>query len=439
MSCREAPADDEKTPQLSSRACEGSALPARRRPSRADSSQARDHIRGLRLLRLSCLLALGACGADSDASSPPAAVEVDTLGGIVHVTFSGPGAWATGSPWRVDTARAVTIGAIEGPEASVFGQVAGVVVGRDGRIYVADAQAKEVRIFSAGGEFLSRFGRDGEGPGEFRNISGLGRGPGGGIATLDPALGRVSIFGPDGEFIRSFRLHRPHVMISSGAPVRYGRDGRYHDLTKVSRGAGADSLAVIRYDAEGVVDDTVLLSVFQPELLTVMRNGLRQATLTMPQSPRAMGAVGPGGEIYAALGGDYRISELGTSGDTVRVLRRTVEPLPIPPAGRDSLRDVLIERYTQVAGEPPREAVPVPVRMPALLALEVDETDHLWVLRPTVDPAGMEWDVFDPEGGYLGAVSLPAMFVMHIGERSIAGVVYDEMGVQRVRVYPLER
>ena len=77
--------------------------------------------------------------------------------------------------------------------------------------------------------------------------------------------------------------------------------------------------------------------------------------------------------------------------------------------------------------------------MPAILALQVDEEDHLWVLRPAADGSTMEWDVFDSDGSYLGELRIPIMTVMHIGESTIAGVVYDEMLVPTVRVIPIVR
>ena len=51
----------------------------------------------------------------------------------------------------------------------------------------------------------------------------------------------------------------------------------------------------------------------------------------------------------------------------------------------------------------------------------------------------MAWDVFDLEGVLLGELRLPAMHLIHVAEDGIAGVVYDELGVETVRVHPLSR
>src|SRR5690606_577141 len=163
----------------------------------------------LSVLLLTATVAAAGCGA-GQSSMQTDDVRVDTIAGVVHVTNGARGAWGDVAAWEVDLERAVRIGAAEGEEAYTFGRVAGVYVAPDGRIFVGDAQAREVRIFSTEGEFVGRLGRTGEGPGEFRHVDGIGAAPGGGIAVLDGVLSRVSVFDGDGAFRRMFRLARPY-------------------------------------------------------------------------------------------------------------------------------------------------------------------------------------------------------------------------------------
>src|SRR5690606_24332714 len=142
--------------------------------------------------------------------------------------------------------------------------VSGVYVAPDGRIFVGDAQAREVRIFTPEGEFLGRLGRTGEGPGEFRHVDGIGAAPGGGIAVLDGVLSRVSVFDGDGAFRRMFRLARPYRILQAGASVRFDDAGRFYDVVGLSIGIGVDTLGVVRYSPEGVAEDTVVVAVHEP-------------------------------------------------------------------------------------------------------------------------------------------------------------------------------
>ena len=363
-------------------------------------------------------------------------IAVEATAGVVD----DEGRWAGGRPWRIDIAGTLAIGGVDGDESDLFGRVSGLVISMDGSIHVADDQSKDVRVFSASGEFVERYGRDGEGPGEFRTISGLGRTPNGGIAAVDGSLGRLTRFGPQGEVEGQFRLERPYTIIRYGQAVRIDRGGRYHDIVPLAAGAGArDSSGLVRYDVDGAVLATLLLWVHDPERLTVSEGGRVRAALSIPFAPRPSAAIDGDGRIYTSMGETYRITVRDPSGDTVRVIRREVSPVAIDPVVRDSVADQLGDTYLQVAGSPLRQKPRIAEWMPAIAALQVDEEDHLWVLRPTGDPTTMEWDIFMPDGMYLGMLQHPLMHVMHISEGAIAGLAFDEFDVPSIRIIPLAR
>jgi len=76
-----------------------------------------------------------------------------------------------------------------------------------GAIYLIDYDEMDrVKVFSSDGEFLHVIGRNGEGPGEFREIMVLDLIAGDTLAVVDKALGRVSLFDPDHQFARSFSV-----------------------------------------------------------------------------------------------------------------------------------------------------------------------------------------------------------------------------------------
>src|SRR5690606_15753619 len=73
------------------------------------------------------------------------------------------------------------------------------------------------------------------------------------------------------------------------------------------------------------------------------------------------------------------------------------------------------------------EAVPLPTHFPAYSAIAMAEDGHVWVrdyvYPETGDPEA--WQVFDPDGRWLGAVTLPARFE----PRSILGT--EVLGIYR--------
>ena len=82
-------------------------------------------------------------------------------------------------------------------------------------------------------------------------------------------------------------------------------------------------------------------------------------------------------------------------------------------------------------------------RIPAYASIVVDELDHLWVEEYEVPGArrpGVQWTVFDPEGRVLGYMETPEGLVIHeIGEDYLLGHTYDELHVEYVQLWALER
>ncbi len=87
-----------------------------------------------------------------------------------------------------------------------FGLPAGVVHDEKGNVFILDSQVSEIVVLDPSGEYLRTIGREGEGPGEFRNGSSM-------FITPDQTIGVVTIFpgkvvqlGPEGEPRGIFRL-----------------------------------------------------------------------------------------------------------------------------------------------------------------------------------------------------------------------------------------
>ncbi|HEX9692112.1 MAG TPA: 6-bladed beta-propeller [Gemmatimonadales bacterium] len=76
------------------------------------------------------------------------------------------------SSWSISREATVEIGLGGGPSYE-FHRVVGIGILPNSNIVVADAGSQELRIFSDMGQIVRSFGGPGDGPGEFRNISGI--------------------------------------------------------------------------------------------------------------------------------------------------------------------------------------------------------------------------------------------------------------------------
>jgi hypothetical protein len=383
------------------------------------------------------LLLLVGCTGDRETREGPVVV-IDTVGGIERVTNLGAGREPVRLAWMVDTVG-VRIGVVEGEEEYVFGNITGVAVGRDRRIYVADGQALEIRVFSPEGRFEFRFGRAGEGPGEFRSVDAVRIDPRGRVLVRDPRLLRLSRFSPAGEFETSFRLERPYIQLSGRGTLWVDGQGRIYDETDLGRSGDVDSIGVISYTEDGELLDTALIHVGLARQILMRRGGMPQVGMPIPFSPALRLGVDRAGNVIAGLGGEYRLAVVTAAGDTTRIASREVEERPLPSWIDDTVQ-ARIQWLKEWAGGGEVDAFDLPPHQPYFTSLVVDALGCWWVGRegnPRVSSG--EYDVFAPSGEYLGSVQVPRVFIYEIGEDFIAGMSTDSLDVDRAVVFGLTR
>lgn len=382
-------------------------------------------------------LACGDASRAPDRTAPD--ITYDTIAGVVHVTSHGPGLWAEqGNAWQLDESERVIIGDVAGADEYVFGQISGLVVDGVGQIYVADTQANEIRVFSSEGAFLRRLGREGEGPGEFRNISGLALAPDG-LAALDGSVGRVTVFSEAGEVERTFRLDRPYMIFNSYSPMAFDDEGRFFDRASLSRTPGVDTVGVLTYSVEGDVLDTARIAVVERDLVMLERDGRPYMSIPRPFAPHLSFAFGPDGLVYFTRGDEHRVDVFSPVGEAIRTIRRPVERSVVTEVERDSALAFVAEAFADQGAALPA-GLELPERKAAIGRLVVDDLGYLWVLRqPDAGDPAFEWSVHDPMGRLLGTVSTPPLVVTQIGPDFVAGTTRDELGVPRAVVYPLRR
>lgn len=377
-------------------------------------------------------LALAGCAATAD--QPAWQGTMDTLpGGIIVVTNPAAGLWDSASAWKL------TEEIVIGPEVdSIYGlsEITGIAVDSTGRIYILERSLPAVLIYDSMGKLLKRVGREGDGPGEFRQPNGLGLDQAGRLWVVEGRSQRYSIFDREGNFLAT----KPRRIGSYGYfwSGKFLTAGDFVEEQSYLRGDGHTTPVLTRYDSATVRLDSLVL----PYTLTGENNyrldhANGYTVMPVPWHPSYWNYVDARGFVWTGNTGRYELTQLDLRGDTIRVIRKEQAGIPVTAAERDSA----IDHVKKIAQGAEFDEGRIPRVKPVLERVLVDDAGFVYVLTPEPEGAttGTGFDVFDPEGRYLGRVTTPrrigpwrpaAPMVLKRGK--VWAVVVDEDDVPRV-------
>lgn len=392
------------------------------------------------------VLAFGlGCRGDSRAAS----VQVRDSAGVEVVSNTGP---VTQVPavWSVNAEPILSIGSVEGDEAYQFLGIAGAHRLSDGRIGVVNAGSREVRFYDAGGSHLATLGGRGGGPEEFEAPAMAGF-IGDTLIIVDRAHHRLTFVHPDAGFVGLARVSddvggflNPVGSLAGGRSVFGGafdmrRIGELHNGMNRAhtyyRACNRDgSLAADFGDKAG--------AEFFIRDLEGGGQDSRPALVPFGKMPVATASTS---HLYFSDQDKWEVEVHAADGTLVRVIRQEWEPIPVEQQHVERyIEDVVSREGDGEEAHRMREylrRLPVPEHFPPFDELLADRLGYLWVEDyPTPGGEGSSWTVFDPEGARTTRVTLPPRFnPIEIGADYILGLGWDELRVEYIRMYELER
>lgn len=347
--------------------------------------------------------------------------------------------------WRIGPEPAVSIGAVAGAEPYMLDGAIDATKLRDGRIVVANVGTQELRVFDAAGIYLTTWGGLGEGPGEFTGLWQVEPWPGDSIlAWSAPRLG-ISVFDAGGTYARTFRLaHDDDTSpMQRFWPQSTTRDGA---ILAVHRPEGADTVVVQLRDGEGELRNS--FGSHPGSEPYIYREGDRSILFWKIFGRQPVWA--PWGHLtVVANTGRYELGAFRPDGSLSLIVRRDHVPRPPSEADVEAFVEWQIGRSRRSSESELAESrrryrnVPVAEHFPAFQSILTDALDHLWVEEyelPHEEGPRTLWTVFDPEGRALGFVETPeGLWIHEIGEDYILGTTYDQLNVDYVQLWTLER
>lgn len=347
------------------------------------------------------MLPLSACGPDEASGAARWAGSVDTLpSGAVVVTNPATGLWTDETRWRVE--EELRIGTLEGTGPDLFGQITDIAVDPAGRIWVLEGQSQEIRVFGETGAHIRTIGRKGGGPGEFNQAAALDWGPDGHLWVVDPRNNRISVLDTAGTLVRSHTTIGGFMIFPW--PGGFDDAGHLYSPAPLRSEEGFRS-GLVRHDTTMTPIDTIHPPRYTgPAEFFELRSDRGSMRAGVPFSPGLRSRLHPDGKFWALSTGDYTLLEIALTGDTLRIISRTFEPLPVTEADVEAAIEGM-EWFISQGGKVDRGKFP-DVK-PPVTNFVVDDEDNIWVVRQRERDDATLVDVFDPDGRYLGELTLP--------------------------------
>ena len=383
--------------------------------------------------------------------------------GVSIATATSP-AWIDSDRWTVIEPPLLSIGRASGEAPYLFSRVSGAIRFEDGRIVVADRGSAELRFFGQDGAFIRSAGREGEGPGEFSSLDFVGR-YGDSIVTYDERLTRIQVFSGEGAFARSIPVESPWPTAQPGRSLRM-LDGRTLGVAFYEWGDAVPD-GVVRWPQERVVaidipsgDQWHVKDVLGYEAFVRNRGdgGYSHGQYLFAKGDEF--AAG-GGRLAWVVTDTFRVEVTDPSGQLELVIQRP--DLLAPPtsdADREAFVDAVIDAVFPESSDPDpaqvaalrssRLETPMAPHRPLIRSMLLDAAGNLWV-EPffSFGESPHPYEVFGPKGTWFGQVALPDGLnrgshplqapYLEIGLDYVLGVWTDDLGVETVRMYAIEK
>lgn len=338
----------------------------------------------------------------------------------------------------------------------------------DGQLVVADPLGGTLVMLDPTLQRARPLGREGGGPGEYRQPDAVWPLPGDSTLLVDLGNARLTVISPDGTLGRGQPLapgeFAPGRPLSLFIPRGVDRNGwLYIEGARAMGGAPSDSVAIMRVMGEAAPAPVGRVKLADTRQETSGGANDRSVRVRpVPLSPVDAWGVGPDGSVAVARSADYHLDWILPDGRTVSGPPVEHRPVAIRQAEREEWElersragggiGISIEvengRTTMSfgrtgsggRGESDLSDLPWPQTMPAFVGgtVWVDGRGRAWVRRSRPAGEAALYDVFDGTGRPVAQIRFPeGRRLVGFGERALYAVHVDDFDLQTLERYAL--
>ncbi len=131
---------------------------------------------------------------------------------VITIENGERGLWSRDNSKQLRIEEIQSIGVYEGDDDYIFANIHDVAITPNGNLYICDWGDQCIKVYDKNGVFIRKFGREGEGPGEFRCNHRIEINKENQLYVMDVIYNRrISVFDTTGNFINSFQLPSSHM------------------------------------------------------------------------------------------------------------------------------------------------------------------------------------------------------------------------------------
>jgi len=288
-----------------------------------------------------------------------------------------------------------------------------------GNFYVVDERDIAVKVFDPAGIYLRKFGREGEGPGDFMLIDLVGL-EGDIITLVDVMMDRFTRYRTDGTFIDVMRA--PPSIGSVPEALYKLQEGKQLLIELLTEEKNSRRWYSQRATFLTSGLSTLITIVTEPvKGVIIIRLARERFAAAIPFAPRPSMKYLKGSGIFSTSGKDGLVNQYNMDGELERRIRVELDQQPVTKDEKAGLLGRLNEQFEKAKNPRQKDhykAVSENYEFPEWKGfsrgMEIDDAGFIWLEVPEVDPdvgryRGPLYRILSPEGEYLGTSRWPGV------------------------------
>lgn len=355
------------------------------------------------------------------------------------------------SKMRILFKEELSIGEAEGDENYMFGNRIVFNTDDEGNFYVADYNNNRILKYDPEGKYLLTFGREGQGPGEFRALSEPRFDKDKNLYITDSMNQRISFFDKDGNYLRQIRMQdRYFNLFINSKDFFISNKWVMSQQTSLQRQTTTYGLFDSKFN--------LLAELYKDEIEIPMPTGTDESTIIEYLAkiwgrtafrPAVRFILVDNDFIYLGRPEKYEINMYSPEGKPVKQITRDYDPILVSDKDKEDFIERMSESFSQYPMftedlmKKASQKVKFPKYKPAYQGFTLMENGWLAVTVDSVEDEYTLLDIFDQDGKYIAHFKAPVpaeglYSLLLFFKNGKAYCVADEDGYKFVKRYSFE-